>query len=77
MLRTEIGESEFGEVMTQIQEDFGVRERKDAIKASPIMRAALVKLSEKGLYSPTLDTILERAVALRNHGISAQVPLNA
>ena len=77
MLRTEFGESAFGEVMTQIQEDFGVKERKDAIKASPIMRAALVKLSERGLHSPTLDTILERAVALRNQGPSAQVPLTA
>jgi hypothetical protein len=77
MLRTEFGEAAFGEVMTQIQEDFGVKERKDAIKASPIMRAALVKLSERGLHSPTLETILERAVALRNQATSAQVQSTA
>lgn len=72
MLREEFGEAAYGEVLAEIQESFGVKDRKDAIKASPIMRAALLKLSERGLTSPTLDGILLRVVALRHPDPQAQ-----
>ena len=72
MLREGFGEAAYGEVLAEIQEAFGVKDRKDAIKASPIMRAALLKLSERGLHSVTLDGILQHVLALRHHGMQTQ-----
>lgn len=74
MMRDDFGQIAYDEVMTEVQQEFDVRERNDAIKASPVMRAAFTKLANRGLSSATLTEIVNRAVALRVQNRQNEVP---
>jgi putative ATP-dependent endonuclease of the OLD family len=70
MLRSELGEQAYDAALAEVQRQFGVREKKDAIKAAPVMHAVLTKLSTEGARSATLDKIITRVLALRDQVVT-------
>jgi putative ATP-dependent endonuclease of OLD family len=45
--------------------EFGLKEKKDAVKAAPVMQAVLSMLEADGLRSTILDSIIQKVVAMR------------
>jgi energy-coupling factor transporter ATP-binding protein EcfA2 len=73
MLRGEIDAAAYDAALTQAQADFGIRERKDAIKSSSVMKSVFGKLTPQGFRSVTLDGIIARVVAMRReHALALQ-----
>lgn len=68
MLRLELGQNAYDDAVSEMQLQFGVQKREDAIKAAPVMRGVLTRLSTDGIRSVTLEGIIDRVVAMRTQG---------
>jgi putative ATP-dependent endonuclease of OLD family len=69
VLRQEFGGDPFDAAVSEVQQQFGVANRDDAIKASPVMRAVFEILAASGSVSGTLKQILNQVIALRGAGV--------
>jgi len=65
MLRSEIGDQAYNAGLAAAQAEFGIGERRDAIKVAAVMERVLRRLADQGLRSRTLDEIIDRALALK------------
>lgn len=71
MLRNELDTTAYDAALLATQNEFGVRERKDAMKSASVMKNVFVTLAEQGFRSATLDGIITHAVAMRkDHALS-------
>jgi putative ATP-dependent endonuclease of OLD family len=65
----EFGEAQYSTAIASALNQFGLREKKDAIKAAPVMHHVLSTLEAVGLRSNTLDGIIERTIAMRERRV--------
>ena len=70
MLRAELGTDAYDVALVAMQEQFGVTKREDAIKAAPVMRGVLSRLSSSGITSQSLNSIVDRVIALKSQNQS-------
>jgi putative ATP-dependent endonuclease of OLD family len=66
-LRTEIGIEAFDKYLQEYQSMFGITKRKHAIKNPNIISAIIKKAKDNGNNIETLDKIIDKALALKNH----------
>ena len=66
-LRTEIGIEAFEKYLQEYQLMLGITKRKHAIKNPNIISAIIKKAKENGNNIETLDKIIDKALALKNH----------
>jgi putative ATP-dependent endonuclease of OLD family len=66
MLKREIGEKEFEQLIGDIQRDFDISQRKQAVKNPQVITTLLRKAKDNGHCSQTLESIIHTIMALRS-----------
>jgi len=64
-LKQELGDEAYNNAIAEAVVHFGLGDKKDAIKAAPVMRFVLGNLQARGLSSATLNEIVDAVVALK------------
>jgi hypothetical protein len=59
------------------KQQFSIQKHEDVIKSPAAMEFTLLKMTEQGLRSPSLERILERICAMKTESLATGVPLIA